>query len=586
MKVSIVVMASIIEALEILAAKGFWKEWQNPAWKQFLLSGYEKHLKKLPKFRDHNRLPVELLSALPVPEQIDDHGKRFLRACHAAGLPQALGMWIQQCTTKDSREGDQFTKACDLALGCGCSRRLLATQVAEHVRPLLKPDGSPSPPGNFLLSLDDKEITELFCNVGQNSKQASEITTLFVKNAPGRWKALLGKFNQDGNSKHLDPNTWVWALDCAPAVFLEHAARAFELVEDWYTRFELGAKLHEIAPARFEAAMEKLTAEQLLAKDTNAEIRLWKQAQQSAAWLVANRGVSALSFLEEYFSAPLDSNAWHRKSQEEYKKEVLDLAVHKLGREALPLLEACFTTDQPEVQIRALQLWSGIKVAGDKETIVAKLRQLFAATDSSFLARTVRVAGDLVPESIESDLWSLLSHKSRPVRDAAANTLARLGESRLPKAKELWGSRRANTRLAAVAWLNALGTPKAARTLKARLDHEEDDDVRDAILLALEKLDGGAMKTGPAELRDRIKKTLAKVDGPPVLWLDPKKLPAPKLTDGSKLRADSLLYLLHRQSRVKEMRADIERLVVDPILSAAHGVHGVNKGSRILRLPP
>ncbi len=47
------VMASIISALETLAAKGWWREWQNPAWKQFLLTGDEKQLKKLPKFSDH-----------------------------------------------------------------------------------------------------------------------------------------------------------------------------------------------------------------------------------------------------------------------------------------------------------------------------------------------------------------------------------------------------------------------------------------------------------------------------------------------------------------------------------------------------
>ena len=70
-----------------------------------------------------------------------------------------------------------------------------------------------------------------------------------------------------------------------------------------------------------------------------------------------------------------------------------------------------------------------------------------------------------------------------------------------------------------MAWLKALGTARATTTLKARLDDEEDDDVRDAILLALEKLDGGARKTRPAELRERITKTLAKIDGPPVPWL-------------------------------------------------------------------
>src|SRR5262249_29210837 len=90
------------------------------------------------------------------------------------------------------------------------------------------------------------------------------------------------------------------------------------------------------------------------------------------------------------------------------------------------------------------------------------------------------------------------------------------------------------------------------------LEDEEDDNVRDAILLALEKLPGGAVNSDPTAIQQRIKKTLAKIDGSPVKWLDPKSLPAPKLFDGSKLSPDWLLYLLYRQSRVKEMRADIE----------------------------
>src|SRR5437016_5973385 len=133
-------MATIIEALDTLEPKGWWKEWQNPAWKQFIITGDEKHLKKLPKFTDHSWLPAELLSALPAPDQIDDSGKRFLRACHAAGHPQALGVWLQQCGLKDTPGGDQFANGCALVVDFGCPKPLLAKQVAEHVRPLRTPN--------------------------------------------------------------------------------------------------------------------------------------------------------------------------------------------------------------------------------------------------------------------------------------------------------------------------------------------------------------------------------------------------------------------------------------------------------------
>ena len=546
-------MASIITALETLAAKGWWKEWQNPAWKQFVLTGDEKQLKKLPKFSDHGWLPPELLSALPTPSQIDDQARRFLQACCVAEHPQAVGNWIQQRTMREGAEPGEFSKACTLLLKIGCPKLFLAEQVAQYVRPLCEVSNAPTPAGDFLLALEQNTLRDLLSKISR-SAYAVDMSKLFMSNAPQKWKELVAKADQ----KHLNSETWVVALSFAAQDFLPLAARAYEEVEGWYCQFEIGAKLHELDPARFESAMVQLTSKQLLAEDTNAEIGLWQQAKQSASWLLANRGEAAVAQLTKYFAAALDLDEWRRKNQSEYKNEVLTQAVQKLGRKALPLLEACFATDQADVQLNALQLWSGIKADTDIPGIAAKLRQLFGSKEAASVARAVRFAGDLSPEAVEELLWPLLSHKSRPVRDAAASTLAKLGESRLGKAEELWAARKADTRIAAVAWLKALGTEKAIALLNARLEEEEDDNVRDAILLALEKLQGDAKAGDLSELRKRIKKTLSKTDKPPVSWLDPKKLPPCKLKDGSKLSSDWLTYLLCRQSRVKEMRADIE----------------------------
>lgn len=546
-------MASIITALETLAAKGWWREWQNPAWKQFLLTGDEKQLKKLPKFSDHSFLPPELLSAIPGPELMDEEGKRFLSACAFAGHPQAIGNWIQRNAMQEGANADAFSRASEILLQIGCQKPFLAEQVAQYVRPLCDSSNSPSPAGGFLLGLEQSTLTDLLCKLSR-SAYAVDLSRLFMSNAPQKWKDMVAK----SDLKHLNSETWVVALSFAPQDFLPLAARAFEEVEGWYPQFEIGSKLHEVDPARFESAMVQLTLKKLLGEDTSAEIRLWQQAKQSASWLLANRGESAVPLLPKYFAAPLDSDQWRRKNQSEYKNEVLNQAVQKFGRKALPLLEACFATDQAEVQLNALQLWSGIKAETDIPGIAAKLRQLFGSKEAASVARAVRFAGDLSPEAVEEVLWPLLSHKSRPVRDATASTLAKLGESRLGKAEELWAARKADTRIAAVAWLKALGTEKAVSLLNTRLEEEEDDDVRDAILLALEKLQGDAKTGDLSELRKRIKKTLSKTDKPPVPWLDPKKLPPCKLKDGSRLSSDWLTYLLCRQSRVKEMRADIE----------------------------
>jgi hypothetical protein len=432
----------------------------------------------------------------------------------------------------------------------------LVSQVAKSVRPLLKSDGSTTPAGKFLLSLENDQMEELLRSKGNDPRCAPEITAVFVAHAPSRWKKLLEALSRKGDSKHLHPSTWTLALESAPSEFLEPAANEFELLEDWDKRFKLGEKLHAIDPARFSAAMEAFTSAQLLAKDTKAHLTLWTQARDSACWLAANHKIAALPLLEKYFSSALDREDF--LNQMKYKLEALVLAVEKLGRDALPLIEACFLTEQLEVQLWALQIWAKIKINSDSMAAAAKIRRLLASPNSSCVARTVRIAGDLFPEAVEEELWALLSYKSKPVREASAATLAKFGDSRLDKTKLLWAARKADTRLAAVAWLQAIGTNNAAEALKARLDEEEEDKVRDSILLALEKLEGNTVETHPGEWHKRIKKTLEKITRPPAPWLELDRLPSPKLINGTELSREWLLYLLYRQSRVKEMRPDIE----------------------------
>jgi hypothetical protein len=127
--------------------------------------------------------------------------------------------------------------------------------------------------------------------------------------------------------------------------------------------FGVGPKPHRLAHGNFET----LGSEQLLAEDSNAEIGLWHQAKQSASWLLANRVEAAVALLTEYFGAALDSDQLCHKSQTKYKNEVLNQALQRLGRKALPLLEPCFATDQAELQMADT----------DIPGISAKLRQLF-----------------------------------------------------------------------------------------------------------------------------------------------------------------------------------------------------------------
>ncbi|RYD25213.1 MAG: hypothetical protein EOP86_27615, partial [Verrucomicrobiaceae bacterium] len=148
-----------------------------------------------------------------------------------------------------------------------------------------------------------------------------------------------------------------------------------------------------------------------------------------------------------------------------------------------------------------------------------------------------------------------------PVRSAAVRTLSGLGFPSLKdKGKKLLHSKKADVRLAAVILLQRSGGPEALALLKERLDMEESEAVRDAILLALDA--AGGITFSPQERAARMAKTIAGAKGGPLASVDSATLDPATLAltrrDGTRLSQEEVLYLLLRQSRCVEMRADIE----------------------------
>ncbi len=559
-------MSSILEAI-IAAPPG--SQWAtDPSWREFVATGDESWLARLAAVTEFSWAVGSIVEAIPDPQEMDVHGERFLRAAIAAAHPSVLGPWVNASVMRTSGDyDDRFTQCFELLERLGCSMPWLAAQMAEGVTGFTAVDGGATPLSRLLLRMDDAPLRNLVIKVTTPAEywvvNAGEVRTtalarLFAINAPDQWRRVLDSFVAPGGwQQHLRASVWVASLESAPREFLEPSAAAFELLTDLEHRLALGAKLFEIEPARFGQGMESVSREAIESLDPGALAAAWRQARESANWLLTHRGVAALPVVAKYIAMGPSRDNWRNKGMGDFKIPVLDHAIETLGRDAIPLLDAAFETEQPHVQRRALEHWIAIRTPADTEIIAARIRHLLSVSDSATVTRTMRIAVASGVEEVEEDLWALLAHKTRSVREAAANAMATLGDSRLRKTAELWKARRADTRNAAVTWLRALGTPGAIAALEARLDVEAADNVRDAILLALES-SGGARKADPVALRARIDKTLAKVDGPPVPWLDHTKLPVAKLTDGSVLDANTLLYLLYRQSRVKEMRADIE----------------------------
>lgn len=549
-------MATIIESLEQLSTWS--RDWKHPSWKQYVLTGDEKLLTQLPDMSRWYGVDEFFLTALQLPSRLDEPTRRILEAFAAAKFHNALGMWLNKSLSEDESL-DEYALACDHLRQLGCTMPTLAYLTATLARPLMRVDGQLTSAGAALCQLKpDLLMTVLDRYAKEHEYKVPEVAPALAVHAPEGLASFLQRRLADKNLFGLRCSFWKALLDHNRSRFEPLAAQAFDCYEDSWECFQIGRELAGLDLTKYGPAMEKRALMYVKAGIGTSHAEHQAHAEESAMWLLRHAARPNLSQLEDFFAADPDPNNWGVRWREESKAKVVDCATARLHRDAICLFEACFRSEQPMVQFQALRNWAGFQNAEDTNRIVELFRIAIAAKDSVTVPKIVRWAWEWNAAVVETDLWSLLGHKSRAVREITAMLLAKLGDSRLGKARDLWSAKRADARIATVSWLKALGTPKALSELKTRLETEEDDNVRDALMLAIEKIAGPDAKPDLDALERRIKKTLEHLEGPPVNWLDPKKLPLPKLKDGRKLDADRVLYLVYRQSRVKEMRADIE----------------------------
>jgi hypothetical protein len=549
-------MSNVIDTIDGLAAVSRYDSLKLTALKDYLLTGDEQCLAEVPAGSPDRRWPFALTADLGPAPTLGEIETRLLRAAIATEHLELLGHWLDCLAAHYDPAQDEFEPARRLLSELGLAETILGLLTAQGRVPL-ELDSKLTSTGRFLAGLAAKELTRVlreFLASGSCTRHEL-VARLLAEHCPDKLAAAIDALLGPGGLKMLPPYFWEVVLETRPAQFESLAARGCELCPEEANRFRLAKGLFALNPARFKAMAGNVACAVLASPQAH-----FADKSDAAVWMLANMGTEAIGPIQACLEQPgpkADSD-YQRECRAQRCAEILAAAVQYSGRAALPLLAVGCASDLPDISRQALALWAAFKDPADKPELTQRFAAALAGSDSATVARCARLAGDWDPAAVEADLWKLLAHKSRPVREAAAQALAKLGDSRVSKAAELWAARRADTRVAAVSWLAALATPAATAELEARLEIEEDGDVRDALLLALEELAGGAGKLDPVELQRRIRKTVAGLSGPPVRWLDVKKLPLPRLRDGSKLGPDGLLYLLHRQSRVKEMRADLE----------------------------
>jgi len=231
--------------------------------------------------------------------------------------------------------------------------------------------------------------------------------------------------------------------------------------------------------------------------------------------------------------------------------------LRSLKSESLPVLQAALKSNEPELALITLPHIIAIRDDSQDELIVQTLKRGFQ--DKSTAVGFITLAAQFKPPLVADSLWALLANKSRPIRDAAARVLGRLGDIAVPRAGKLLVDKKADTRGVAVTVLTTVNSEAALKLLEERLDDEPDEDVRDAILLGLETAwTASGRKVTREEVDARIARVADKLKELPAGWINEARLPALKFKDGQPLGTEAVRCLLYRQSRAKEIRADVE----------------------------
>lgn len=167
------------------------------------------------------------------------------------------------------------------------------------------------------------------------------------------------------------------------------------------------------------------------------------------------------------------------------------------------------------------------------------------------------------PAWFVAEWWEFLADSSKQIRAHAARALFQaLGKEAIWPAIERLGSRRAESRLGAVALLGLIEDPKSVAALNNALDNEKSPAVRNAIRVALgtrkatpEDAAPTARFTGFNELEQKLTAQKRPAKAPGSGWLEIAALPALHGTDGTSAGQAVVTQVLAIQAAHKTIEA-------------------------------
>jgi hypothetical protein len=470
-----------------------------------------------------------------------DADRRAIHVLAAAQLFDGIGVWLDGVLRTEKPEDDfhaQLRQELQTArVATDDIIRLTVRYVVDLARAGRLTSGA-----RYLLSLSDDQLRE-GVRATEETYAGPRFLEFLLATAPQRVPPLVGDFLAI-EPKRMRPQIYGLLLKKGGSQFEPQVRAAFERESDTHTKFGMATELFELAPDRYGAPA--LAA----ARASFSGPAMSNNHHQVGPWMVEHFGRDVLPDMVAFLSSADNEHA---------KPAVLSATAQALGSDAAPAVLAAIAHGRPETKLAALPHLFALDEASHLKLIQDELTAGMAHADAALVVKFIGAAARWDVAQVQETLWSLLDHKSKPVRDSAARTLGKLGSAAVPRASGLLQARRAATRLAAVVVLAAIKSPQALETLETRLDSEEDEDVRDAILLALQAAWRAAGRTiRSKDIEARITRLASKLGSPPAGWIKEAKLPPLETSDGRRLSLQETRYLLFRQSRAKAIAADVE----------------------------
>ncbi|MCY2968099.1 MAG: DUF4132 domain-containing protein, partial [Planctomycetota bacterium] len=454
----------------------------------------------------------DVWSLIGSPPALSVEETRGLRVM-AAFVPQKLVVWLQRQWETPTVDHAAAFAIFQASFGSDPEGELDCVRcVMERLSGSLEGfQGQPNAAGKYLLSLSDETLNA----AGRLVESNGDALGFLCRHAANRVAALTDAFLQKGESwnrrRVLAVENCRRLLDLDAATYEPVVAQAMEKESSFGAKTKVLRLLGDRFPAKYLQAARAASL-QVVAGD-GPEFDYY-HVTDGFRWLMGVAGV--------------------------------------VGAAGLP---------EPSCRLTALGYLVDWNLPEHSALLAERIEAGFGDKDSAMVIRFIQLAGRWQPTQLEPALWKLFEHKSKPVRMAVARSLARAGDAAVHQAIGLLSAKKSATRAAAVALLSIAQTDAGSEALEARVDQETDEEVRDQILLALERVweKQGRVLTR-ADVEQRVKRAAAKIAEPVAAWVQESRLPPLSYigSDAQRLDSQTVRYLLYRQSRAKDMRPDVE----------------------------